>query len=210
MKYLSVFVLFCLCACAYSCKGKYGDFQKSESGLEYQIFANHAESAARPQVGDVLELEYSYEVENGRVLFDSKENGRGYLKKLEEATQQGGCLEDGLAMMCEGDSAVFRIMAENFLLFTEKYGRLPEGVNGTDNIIVQVRLLNIMDKEDMEKFVASTYHNNEEQEMEFLSNYLKNSNISVEPTNSGLYYVPQTEGKGDFIKSGDIVTLNYT
>ncbi len=192
-----------------SCGDKYGDFEVAESGLNYRIVEENVEGNT-PQLGDILELKYSYEIENGKVLFNSENDGKRYLKKLEKPAHLGGSIEDGLAMMHEGDSAIFKITAENFMLFSEKNGKLPEGVNALDQIIIKVRLVDIMDKNDMEMYMASSYHSGEEKELEILENYIKNANITEEPTSSGVYIVVNEEGRGDCIADGDVVTLNYT
>ena len=85
-----------------SCSDKYGDFDIAESGLQYRIVERN-ESAPIPQIGDVLELNYSYETENGKVLFESSESGRKYMKTLEKPAHTGGSIDDGLALMHEGD-----------------------------------------------------------------------------------------------------------
>jgi FKBP-type peptidyl-prolyl cis-trans isomerase len=192
-----------------SCTDKYGDFNVAESGLQYRIVESN-ENAPLPKVGNVLELRYTYEKMDGTILFDSGEAGRKYMKTLEKPAHTGGSIEDGLAMMHEGDSALFKIAAENFLLFSEKYGHLPEGVNALDPIIIKVRLVDIMDEKDMELYMSSRYHTGEDVEMEILDNYLKNANITVEPTASGLYFIERNAGSGDYIKQGDEITVNYT
>lgn len=193
-----------------SCVDEYGKFEIADTGLQYRIVDNNRHTGKKPQVGDLLELKYSYEVEGGKVLFDSNNDGKNYLKKLEKPAHTGGSIEDGLAMMEEGDSAVFKITAENFLLFSEKFGHLPQDVSALDPIIIKVRLVDIMDKEDMELYMSSSYHNSEEHEQEILESFLANANITVEPTQSGLYYIENVKGSGDFIKDGDFITLNYT
>ena len=208
-RYCYIFLLLFVFVVIYSCKDNYGDFNVAESGLQYRFVESH-ENAQLPKIGNVLELEYSYEKEDGTVLFSSREGGRKYMKTLEKPAHTGGSIEDGLAMMHEGDSAIFKIGAENFLLFSEKYGHLPNGVDALNPIIIKVRLVDIMDEKDMELYLSSRYHTGEEKEMEILDNYLKNANITVEPTESGLYFIERNAGSGDYIKEGNEVAVNYT
>ena len=170
-----------------SCSDKYGDFDVSESGLQYRIVEQN-ESAQMPQIGDVLELNYSYETEKGKVLFESSESGRKYMKTLEKPAHTGGSIEDGLAMMHEGDSAIFKITAENFLLFSEKYGRLPEGVEALDQIIIKVRLVDIMDQKDMEQYMSMRFHTGEDVEMEILENYIKKRQYNSRADGIGIVF----------------------
>ena len=209
MKGFVVLLITVSISCIISCTDKYGDFQVAESGLQYKIIEQN-DSGQTPNVGDVLELNYSYETEDGRVLFDSRNSDRKYMKTLELPAHTGGSVEDGLAMLHEGDSALFKISAENFLLFSEKYGHLPEGIKSLDPIIIKVRLVDIMDDSEIDRYMSSRYHKSESQESDILENFLKNTNITVEPTQSGLYFVEKTPGEGKKIENGDIVTLNYT
>ena len=87
---------------------------------------------------------------------------------------------------------------------------MPEGVEALDQIIIKVRLVNIMDQKDMEQYMSSRFHTGEDVEMEILENYIKNAKITAEPTESGLYYIEKNEGSGDIIKQGDEVVVNYT
>ena len=207
--FFKILLFFGATAVICSCSDKYGDFKVADSGLQYRIIEQN-ENGQRPQIGDVLELNYSYETEKGKVLFESSESGRKYMKTLEKPAHTGGSIEDGLAMLHEGDSAIFKISAENFLLFSEKYGRLPEGVAALDPIIIKVRLVNVMDQKDMEQYMSSRFHTGEDVEMEILENYIKNTNITAEPTESGLYFIEKNEGSGDYIKQGDEIVVNYT
>lgn len=212
LKYKRVYIFISIITLSNILTGcsQYGDFEVSEVGLQYQIIDNNRQSTLQPKLGDILELNYSYEVENGRILFNSTESGRSYLKRVDKPAHSGGSIEDGLLMLYEGDSAIFRISAENFLLFSEKYGKLPQGVEGQDFIIVKLRLIDIMDGNEMERYVATSYHNSEEQELSILQNYLQNANIEQQPTNSGMYVIEKQQGSGEKIAQGNLVTLNFT
>lgn len=48
-----------------------------------------------------------------------------------------------------------------------------------------------------------------ERELDLLDKYIKNNNITIKPTNSGLYYIELEKGTGDTIKAGDRVDILY-
>jgi FKBP-type peptidyl-prolyl cis-trans isomerase len=48
-----------------------------------------------------------------------------------------------------------------------------------------------------------------ERELELLDQFIKNNNITVKPTPSGLFYIEKVAGTGDSIKAGDIVDILY-
>ncbi|MBQ5458228.1 MAG: hypothetical protein IIT61_05865, partial [Bacteroidales bacterium] len=62
--FFEILLLFGTFALICSCSDKYGDFDIAESGLKYRIVERN-ESGQMPQIGDVLELNYSYETEKG-------------------------------------------------------------------------------------------------------------------------------------------------
>ncbi len=47
-------------------------------------------------------------------------------------------------------------------------------------------------------------------EARLLKDYLKENNITVSPTSSGLYFIDLEEGSGDYPVSGDRVVVGYT
>lgn len=53
------------------------------------------------------------------------------------------------------------------------------------------------------------YRKLREKELELLDNYIKNNNITVKPTKTGLYYIEKVKGSGDSIKVNDKVYVYY-
>lgn len=195
----------------YSCNSsETGNFKKLSSGLEYKIIETKGSSARKLKLGDVINLNYSYETEDGKVLFSSLKSNRKYLRKVEKSAKTHGSIEDGFLILREGDSAIFKIQADKFLLFSEGFEKLPKGVKATDNIIVKLRVIEIIDPEEYEDILLSSYHKDKETEMNILKNYLQNSNITVTPTESGLYYVEYKKGTGPRAEKGKYVTVDYT
>lgn len=202
-----IFIFFVVAAMLFSC-GNIG-YDKHESGLLYRL-VEHDENARHIAVGDVVSLDMSYELENGRVMFRSAAGDRTYMRTAAAPEHSGGSFQDGLNMLCEGDSAVFKINAESFLLNTEHLKKLPKNVVFDDFIIVKLRVREILDRDDFEKILDAQYHGSEATEMEILTRYLSNANITVEPTASGLYYIEKEAGSGPQVAVGDIVSIDYT
>lgn len=185
-------------------------FNKLSSGLEYRIVETKGEAVRKVSLGDILQLNYSYETEDGRELFASSKSGRKYLRKVEKSAKTHGSIEDGFLILREGDSAVFRVQAEKFLQFSEGFEKLPKGVQANDMIIVKLRVIQIVDRDEYDDILLESYHKNKETEMEILQKFLANSNINVKPTESGLYYVEQIKGNGPKAEREKTVTVHYT
>ncbi len=183
-------------------------FEKHESGLEYKIISKG--EGAKVKIGDVLVLNISYESENGQKIFNSGDTDRKYLRKVEAPKHTGGSFEDGLALLSVGDSALFRINAESFLKFTESYSNMPAGIEKDENIIIKLKVIEILEQKNFNEHLEERYHESHEAEMKVLENYLKNASVEVEPTESGLYYIEELRGKGNTPIVGDVLSVNYT
>lgn len=207
MKYILVLIL--ISVVLFSCNGGKMGFEKHESGLEYKIVDKVSTDSLLKQ-GDVVALSMSYETEDGTVLFSSAKSERKYLRTIGKPSHKGGSFEDGMCLIGIGDSAIFRIDAESFLLFTETYSKLPKDVNPGDFVIVKVRVLEKIGEEDFTQILSDRYHETEEVEMQLLEKYLANANITQKPTESGLYYVEKVKGTGKQAMPGSEVTVHYT
>jgi len=184
-------------------------FKTADSGLRYQLHESFPNNK-KPATGDVVILDLIYETTDGEILFNSLDTDRTYMRTIKGATHPGGSLEDGLNMMNIGDSASFKINAQDFYRFSLRQENLPNNVSANDDVVVHVRMKNILKKDDYSNQLDKNYHSSEEKEMELLENYLKITNVTVEPTESGLYYVPIKAGSGESAQPGDKVTVHYT
>ncbi len=204
-----LFTFFIIIIFAYSCKSDLEGFKKLENGLRYKFIETN-EGMPKPTIGDVLVIDISYKNKNGELVFSSAELERTYLRKLTEPTHPGGSLEDALAMMHVGDSAIFKINAANFYRFSEEFSQLPDNIDLKENYYFHIRLKEIMKKEEFDSFLVQKYHEDEETEMELLQKYLERFNIDETNYERGIYYIENKKGEGDLIKPGDMVEIYYT
>jgi FKBP-type peptidyl-prolyl cis-trans isomerase FkpA len=198
-------VLFIFTACNKD-KTKY---EKHASGLEY-IIVEKGKSDVKLKNGDVISVLMTYETEDGKVLFNSYQTNRKYLRTVSKPSHKGGSFEDGLMLLGVGDSAIFRINAESFLRYSELQSKISADIKPEDFIIVKLRVLELVEKDNFDDILSDKYHTDETVEMELLNNYLKNANINVKPTESGLYYVEKVKGKGRQAQKGNQVSVHYT
>ncbi|MGI8893660.1 MAG: FKBP-type peptidyl-prolyl cis-trans isomerase, partial [Bacteroidia bacterium] len=100
------------------------DFKTTSSGLKYKI---HRQSdGSKAQVGELLDLELVCTDEKDSVVFDSRKVKSTIKLNLSEPTFVGG-MEEGFAMLSEGDSATFIIPADSFYEKTS-LEPLPESI----------------------------------------------------------------------------------
>ena len=93
----------------FACNNK-KDWQQTPSGLQYLIY--ETKEGNKAQVGDGLQLHLIYKNGADSVLFDSKTLGNAFVIELTEPPFKGS-LEEGFAMMSEGDSAAFLVSADS-------------------------------------------------------------------------------------------------
>jgi len=207
MKYLLILIsIFTLFSCENSEK-----YIQHEKGFEY-LFYTHNESAEKPKLGDIMVLDMKYYLHGDSLLFSSRELSNPFRMKLKRTTPVGETIDDALSLLHIGDSASFKLNASNFYRIT-KQREVPMGIKQSDIIIFYVKLVKLIKKEKFEQEIiknAEQEANTPEEEEKLLKRYLQMSNITVEPTNSGLYFVEDIKGKGAQAKNGSEVTLHYS
>jgi FKBP-type peptidyl-prolyl cis-trans isomerase FkpA len=210
MKIRNCLYFFIVTAFLFACKTpREENFEVATSGLKYH-FHEQFPNNEKPMDGDVIILDMRYETSDGKVLFDSKKTNRAYMRTIKPPTHPGGSIEDALNMMKVGDSASFKINAGDFFKFSLKQNALPANVNNTDDLIFHIRMKEILKKENYSTQLDKLYHSSEAKEMELLESYLKRTNVTSEPTESGLYYIMLEKGTGKKAEKGKIVSVHYT
>jgi FKBP-type peptidyl-prolyl cis-trans isomerase FkpA len=191
----------------YSCNSN--GYKTDASGMKYKFFVMN-EQARKPVQGDILLLSMSYSTENDSVLFDTRElNGQPFRMKIKPPTKNGGTIDDAFTMMHEGDSAQFIVDAERFFLET-KGTEVPKFIKPGSTLTFNIKLVEVFSYEKYTEEIKNSQVMNAETEKSMLQSYLKDANIKVKPTESGLYYIEQVVGKGSTPKKGKKVVVHYT
>ena len=200
--YLYIVILLFIGSCSSE------EFKTDPSGMKYLFYVEN-EQNKKPVAGDIIVLFMSYMTED-TVLFDSKDlMGQPIRMRVNNPPASGGTVDNAFMMMHEGDSACFIVSAEKFYLET-KGTEVPPYIKKGSKLTFYIKLVEIfnMDKYNSEKKENAV--SSEEAEKSMLDQYLKNANIKIEPTNSGLYYIEENAGSGQFPKSGQKITIHYT
>ncbi len=188
------------------------DFNEAASGLKY---AFHIEGDGKqPEMEDILSMTMVYRL-NDEVLFDSRETGMPMFLPLTEPEYPGDIYE-ALSMMTVGDSASFLISGQRFFLETAGAPELPPFLEPHDDLIFDIQLDDAMDEEAfaeeqqrmMEEQMEADMERAEQEEGLMLE-YLAEEDITVEPTQTGLYYIEKEEGDGPRAQAGDMVSVHY-
>jgi FKBP-type peptidyl-prolyl cis-trans isomerase FkpA len=183
-------------------------FKIDQTGLKFK-FIEKKEDGRKPVIGDILILKMIYRTESDSVLFDYHDNDRLPRMQLVKPSHQGGCFEDGLAMLNQGDSIVFFVDAAEFFSKTRKMP-VPEYIKSGEKIRFEIRLAGIQSFSEVQSEHDAVKHSNADDEMKMLDAYLKRANITKSPSNSGLYFVESIAGKGKKAQAGKKLRVHYT
>ncbi|MCQ2252186.1 MAG: FKBP-type peptidyl-prolyl cis-trans isomerase [Bacteroidales bacterium] len=178
---------------------KYGD-------LEYCFIEHHPDSiVAKP--GDVLFLDMDYYSESGKMLFNSNEVSQSYRMYAPQQYLTDN-IEQGLYLMHKGDSAIFHVKAGPFFENVRKV-KIPKSVDPSETLTFHVRMRDIYDGAEYQKQIDEYNAKMEAQELLILKDYLRNENISQQPSQSGLYKIVSKAGDGKQTAEGKTVTVHF-
>lgn len=189
-----------------SCKNK--DVYKNHiSGFKYKIFHNKEENNTKLKIDDIIELDLEYSTNSDSIIFNSKKNKGKFRIKI-ESKEDGGIFQTAICMLNVGDSANFIINAKDFYTKTIK-AKVPSFINEDENIKLKLKVKKIITQKELKKEYEQYLIKKEAEENLLLQEYLKNENIKIKPTKSGLYLIKLKKGTGRKAKLGDKVTIHY-
>ena len=187
---------------------KYPGYTETDSGLFYKFHEQSNVDSLKPVIGDILTLEMKYR-SGDSVLFNSADLSGPFQLPLQLPTFQGD-FSEGLAMMSDGDSATFIVSADSIYLKTFKFKTLPDFIDSASILYFDIKFINSMSQEQAMKEYQDRIAKKKTDEALVLAEYIEENNISVEPTESGLYYIENVRGKGKKAESGKKVKVHYT
>lgn len=160
--------------------------KKTKTGIEYRFFTDT--EGQKPKKGDCISCTISYRTQKDSVL-GLRENYRFIVM----GDSADGSLDEGIAMMNPGDSAMFSISADS--IFTKAGQPLPEVFKKGDKMKFYIKFNTFVD---------------EQTETKELAEFMAKNKISTTPTPSGLVFVETLAGNGLSPVDGDTVYINYT
>jgi FKBP-type peptidyl-prolyl cis-trans isomerase len=185
---------------------KYPGFKKDENGLYYKYYVENKD-AAQPQLDDVVEVIYGFYTKDSVIM----ENAQ--LRDMIIESLYDGDIYTALRKLHVGDSATFIMNGDTFYHY---FMGQPFPFEKKE-LFFDVKLLNIIPKEEFEKQQAEQMKQYEAMIEEFrlsedslINDYIKTHSIKVKPTISGLYLIKNVSGKGNSIVKGSKIKVHYT
>lgn len=187
----------------------YPDIEPTESGLF--IIKDKKGTGRIPKDGDMITFNFTVSVLNGEQIYDSEQAGRPMeLEKGQPFDTEG--FSEGLNSMRQGDELTLIVPSK--LAFKEQ-GRQGMILPYT-TMVYTIKLMDVKSKAQFEKEQAAKKAQEEakqaklkDQEAITVANYLKENNITVQPIESGLYYIETAQGTGEQAVAGDKVKVHY-
>jgi peptidylprolyl isomerase len=169
----------------------------SESGLFY--ISQLTGSGTKVEKGKIAVIHYSATFLNGDKLFNSREKQKEpvYIEMGKDIEIQG--LEEGILKMRAGGKA--KLIIPSALAYGEK------GIKGLIGpyapLVYEVEVISVLTKDKYDKMM-------QEKEKASIEKYLKDNNVTVQPTDNGLFYIELKKGNGKRPVIGKKVLVHYT
>lgn len=168
--------------------------------VDYKIL-KHGNGGVTPQEGDFIVGEMW--IKAGDSVLVTNEGKPDLLLQVAKPEFPGD-LQEGIRLLCEGDSARFNLNADSLRV---RGANFPPIVQKTLTYIIKVH--QIIPAADFPAYLSAREAEADEAQRQAIDNYLKEHNLSVQPTNDGLYFIRTKAGKGKAIAQGSPVKFHY-
>ncbi len=213
MNYLiKIFPFLIITGLFVSCEEQYSDYEKTETGLYYQIHTDVDD--IKPKPGQILSLHLRYGLKDS-VIFDNRDRSPAPVDIMLMEPSYDSDINEGFAMMSKGDSASFIVDAESFFTYTVQ-SAVPDFIEPGSKLYFDVVMVDFIDEQDyikeQERISEELLERSEELaqlEKEKLDDYLHMEGIDIKPLESGLIFIEKEKGDGKPVEQGRTVMVHY-
>ena len=202
VRYLSLITLFTVLFT--SCEGTHPGFKRVAEGIYLKLLIV-GDNSRCCSFDDYVTVHIAYSNMRDSMFFAG-------LRKFQVAQPDfSGSINECLTMICTGDSAQFIISAVDFFEKTLETS-VPDFLRDDGKMKVAVKLLNVQSPEEHRFDQMAFLHWIEdmgEYEKLLLNQFIRKENITIPPTEDGMYIIEQAPGEGPFIVTGDTITMHY-
>lgn len=113
---------------------------------------------------------------------------------------------EGFLLLAEGDSAKFDCLAKVLLK-----DRMPPTLPDSTVTVFYLKVDRVFNSSiEYEAYMMELENNKKKEEFNQIEAYLKENNWEAQKTESGLYYIVEEEGTGEYPDQGDKISVHYT
>ena len=202
-------VLATISAMMVSCNlGSYPGFKKTKTGVYYKIYKDDNDDTTLVRQGSILTLYLKYGLKDS-TLFDSKDIPQPIVLPV-AASQYEGDFYECLKLLKQGDSATFVLKAGP--LFTKTFGQpaVPEFLTEESDIYFDVKVRKVQSQKELDRETEVKNMQLQQEEMTRIEEYVRNNQITVQPTGSGIYFLETKKGTGKSPVKDEYVSVQFT
>lgn len=215
-KIVNAIMAIVIAGLSFSCQSE--KFEVHEDGYQYMFI--HKGEGELPGEGDIVSYNMTYKNEKDSVLFQSTADRPAMVPCNMEQWNSMGPLYKAFKIIRGGDSVLIKIPTKT--LFAESFkAPIPPEFDAEGEITFYIGVSKIMneaeaqaeaqkvrEKQQAEMLAASA--GQMDKDIEIIEAHLKENNITAQSTDSGLRYVIETEGTGNYPQPGENVKVHYT
>jgi FKBP-type peptidyl-prolyl cis-trans isomerase FkpA len=223
-KHLTLTVALACLAGATACKKAI----ETATGLSYEV-RRTGTSDTLPAVGDIIEANFELYVKSkgkDTLLISSATmpNGNKMMVRSADSATFKGSFEEYLLKLHKGDSVTLMFSADSLFLKQFRMPQLPPYVDAGSKARLELGVAKIVTKAEIDKMMAKQQEEQMEQMRKLqedtekqkpiddqkIKDFLaKNKITNFKKTDTGLYYVVKSAGKGAEVGNGDMVSVHY-
>lgn len=179
-------------------------FKETKTGLRYKFYVEDS-SSQKVQLYDVVEVYMNYRSKDSLLY-----SGGDKKIPFQIVPVYAGDLMEGIMMMHLNDSATFVLNTKDFFYKMMQYSEIPAHAANSDELLFDIKIVSISPETPSLKAKRLELQKRKDTEPERIARYLKENNIDVEPTESGLYVISLHEGSGKAAKKGSEVKVHFS
>ena len=186
--YKKITVVILLATVIFSCVNSNdpNGFKKSGNGTLYKVHYRGNDTTKITE-GEIVTVNIQYRTDD-TLIFSSIDSDNPMTFPVIQPTFKGD-LYESLTLMGTGDSMSIAVVADSFYLETAKLPSLPEFIKPGSYLYYDIKVIEHLTTQEYQ-------HKKSKEEKVKLQNYINNNDISVEPTESGLYIIQTEKGRG--------------
>jgi FKBP-type peptidyl-prolyl cis-trans isomerase len=182
-------------------------FTTAENGTLYEVHYR-GDDSNKTQENDVVTVKMSYRLGDS-VIFNSTILGAPMVFPVVKPMFKGD-VYDALKLMGTGDSLTIAVIADSFYLKTANLSELPDFVVPGSYLYYDIKLLKHVSNDVYQRKLVEKLKESEKQEKVILNEFLIKNEINIQPTASGLYFIPIKDGTGNTPDSGNVCQVSLS
>jgi peptidylprolyl isomerase len=202
-------VLATITAMMISCNmGSYPGFKKTKSGVYYKIYNEDNDDTTRIRVGSIVTLYLKYGLKDS-AFFDSKDAPKPVMLPVAHSDYEDDFYQC-LQLLRLGDSATFILKAGPLFTKTFKQPSVPEFLTDESDIYFDVKVRKVQTQLEIDRETEIKNMELQKEELVKLEEYVKNNQITVQPSSTGVYYMETKKGSGKAPVKDNYASAHYT